>query len=161
MVGWVAAGGAKAQARTHVVCSTLKTVARKHPSLICVVCTTPFVNRTLWDTSVRYNLDEDPRKMEQHISKDAANSKYSACALGAGGKVAALCSGRHMFFHAVGEGTGKQIESVGAAHGSSGALILSVQVRGVMVWDLGPLIGCGCCVSTHVFSFFNPFVAVR
>lgn len=41
-------------------------------------------------------------------------------------KVVALSSGRHIFFHAVGDGTGKQIESVGAAHGSSGTTILSM-----------------------------------
>ncbi|CAN0107386.1 unnamed protein product, partial [Laminaria digitata] len=82
---------------------------------------------TLWDTSVRYNLDEDPRKMEHHISKDLLNSRYSASALGGkGGTVVALSSGRHLFFHAVGEGTGKQIESIGAAHGSSGASIVSM-----------------------------------
>eukprot|EP00903_Cladosiphon_okamuranus_P009693 g9222.t1 len=82
---------------------------------------------TLWDTSVRYNLDEDPRQMEHHASKDALNSKYSASALGGkGGRVVALSSGRHIFFHAVGDGTGKQIESVGAAHGSSGTTVLSM-----------------------------------
>lgn len=79
---------------------------------------------------MRYNLDEDPRKMEHHASKDLMNSKYSASALGGkDGKVVALASGRHIFFHAVGEGTGKQIESVGAAHGSSGTLVLSMLVR--------------------------------
>ncbi|CBJ33400.1 conserved unknown protein [Ectocarpus siliculosus] len=81
----------------------------------------------LWDTSVRYNLDEDPRKMEQHACKDAMNSKYSAAALGGeDAKVVALSSGRHIFFFAVGEGSGKQVESVGAAHGSSGTSILSM-----------------------------------
>ncbi|CAN0556079.1 unnamed protein product, partial [Ectocarpus sp. 12 AP-2014] len=81
----------------------------------------------LWDTSVRYNLDEDPRKMEQHASKDTMNSKYSAAALGGeDAKVVALSSGRHIFFFAVGEGSGKQVESVGAAHGSSGTSILSM-----------------------------------
>ncbi|CAN0109004.1 unnamed protein product, partial [Scytosiphon promiscuus] len=91
---------------------------------------TASVDGALWDTSVRYNLDEDPRKMEHHASKDVLNSKYSASALGGGengGKpVVALSSGRHIFFHAVGDGTGKQIESVGAAHGSSGTSILSM-----------------------------------
>ncbi|CAN0388747.1 unnamed protein product, partial [Hapterophycus canaliculatus] len=84
--------------------------------------------RALWDTSVRYNLDEDPRRMEHHPSKDVLNSKYSASALGgsSGKPVVALSSGRHVFFHAVGDGTGKQIESVGAAHGSSGTTILSM-----------------------------------
>lgn len=78
---------------------------------------------------MRYNLDEDPRQMERHASKDLVNSKYSACALGGtNSNVAALSSGRHMFFHAVGEGTGKQVESIGAAHGSSGSSILSMQV---------------------------------
>ncbi|CAM9281350.1 unnamed protein product [Pylaiella littoralis] len=83
----------------------------------------------LWDTSVRYNLDEDPRKMEHHTSGDLANSKYSASALGGAdgnGNVVALSSGRHIFFHAVGEGTGRQVESVGAAHGSSGTTVLSM-----------------------------------
>lgn len=79
---------------------------------------------------MRYNLDEDPRKMEHHVSKDVLNSRFSASALGgAGFKVVALSSGRHIFFYAVGEGTGKQVESIGAAHGSSGMSILSMQVR--------------------------------
>lgn len=68
--------------------------------------------------------------MEHHASKDLVNSKYSASALGGtDGKVVALAAGRHIFFHAVGEGTGKQIESVGAAHGSSGSAIISMEVR--------------------------------
>lgn len=76
-------------------------------------------------------MDEDPRKMEHHISKDLLNSRYSASALGGKeGTVVALSSGRHLFFHAVGEGSGKQIESIGAAHGSSGASIVSMLVRG-------------------------------
>lgn len=81
--------------------------------------------------TVRYNLEEEPRQLERHVSKDLLNSRYSAAALGGSGSrmVVALASGRHMFFHAVGEGSGKQLESVGAAHGSAGAAILSMQVR--------------------------------
>ncbi|CAM9370706.1 unnamed protein product [Ascophyllum nodosum] len=83
----------------------------------------------LWDTSVRYNLEEEPRRLEKHVSKDMLNSQFSASALGGteGKIVVALASGRHIFFHAVGEGTGKQIESIGAAHGSSGTSILSME----------------------------------
>lgn len=87
---------------------------------------------------MRYNLDEDPRKMEHHVSKDLLNSRYSASALGGkGGTVVALSSGRHLFFHAVGEETGKQIESIGAAHGSSGASIVSMLVRGAVKYGAG------------------------
>lgn len=83
----------------------------------------------MWDTTVRYNLDEDPRQLERHASLDQLNSRYSACALGGkGGKVLALSSGRHLFFYITGEGSGKQLESVGAAHGSLGAAILSMEV---------------------------------
>ncbi|CAM9124805.1 unnamed protein product [Sphacelaria rigidula] len=83
---------------------------------------------TMWDTTVRYNLDEDPRQLERHASLDQLNSRYSACALGGkGGKVLALSSGRHLFFYITGEGSGKQLESVGAAHGSLGAAILSME----------------------------------
>ena len=46
-------------------------------------------DRALWDTSVRYNLDEDPRQMEHHASKDAMNSRYSASAIG--GKDGKVC----------------------------------------------------------------------
>lgn len=68
--------------------------------------------------------------MEHHVSKDILNSRFSASALGGTGfKIIALSSGRHIFFYAVGEGTGKQVESIGAAHGSSGMSILSMQVR--------------------------------
>lgn len=82
----------------------------------------------LWDTTVRYNLDEDPRQLERHQSADKLNSRYSACALGGKeGKVLALASGRHLFFHATAEKSGKQLESVGAAHGSSGVAILSME----------------------------------
>ena len=90
------------------------------------------LHRALWDTSVRYNLEEEPRRLEKHVSKDMLNSQFSASALGGteGKIVVALASGRHIFFHAVGEGTGKQIESIGAAHGSSGTSILSMEVRG-------------------------------
>lgn len=87
------------------------------------------IRRVLWDTTVRYNLDEDPRQIERHASSDKLNSRYSACALGGnGGNVLALASGRHLFFHATSEKTGKQLESVGAAHGSSGVAILSMAV---------------------------------
>ncbi|CAM9596808.1 unnamed protein product [Choristocarpus tenellus] len=84
----------------------------------------------MWDTSVRYNLDEDPRQLEQHPSKDLLNSQYSGCALGLDGTVAALASGRHLFFHRVGitgDRAGKQVESVGAAHGSKGSAILLLE----------------------------------
>lgn len=83
--------------------------------------------------TVRYTLDEDPRQLERHVSKDLKNYEYSCLALGGGGSrtVVALACGCHMFFHVVGEGTGKQIDSVGAAHGSPRAAILSMQVRQV------------------------------
>lgn len=80
---------------------------------------------------MRFKLDEDPRQLERHASKDQLNSRYSAAALGGTDKrkVVALASGRHIFFNVVGEGTGKQLDSVGAAHGSAGAAILTMQVR--------------------------------
>lgn len=97
--------------------------------------------------------------MEHHVSKDLLNSRYSASALGGkGGMVVALSSGRHLFFHAVGEGTGKQIESIGAAHGSSGASIVSMLVRGAanygVRWDV---VGWGgrevfCCMCVYLLD---------
>ncbi|CAM9617571.1 unnamed protein product [Discosporangium mesarthrocarpum] len=84
----------------------------------------------VWDTSVRYNLDEEPRGLEEHISTDLHNNSYSGLALGLNGSVVALSCKRHLFFHAVGirgEWSGRQVESVGVAHGSKGTNILRME----------------------------------